>query len=83
MRKLTLLCSVPWAVTTSILPLVAPAGTLVVICDGETTVNVAGVPLKVTLVEPVNALPRMVTDAPTAAVAGFGLTNGRRPMDSE
>ena len=83
MRKLMLLRSTPWGVTTTILPLVAPVGTLVVICEGETTVNVAGVPLKVTLVDPVNAVPRIVTVAPTAAVPGFGFTKGRRPTDNE
>jgi hypothetical protein len=47
-----LLESVPPGVTTWTVPVVAPAGTVVVISDGETTVNVAGVPLKVTLVAP-------------------------------
>jgi hypothetical protein len=40
----------PPGVTTWISPVVAPEGTLVVICEGKTTVNVAGMPLKLTLV---------------------------------
>ena len=39
-------------VVTLTLPVVAPAGTVVVMSEGETTVNVAAVPLKLTLVAP-------------------------------
>jgi hypothetical protein len=46
-------------------PVVAPTGTVVVISDFETTVKAAAVPLKVTLVLPVNSVPRIVTAAPT------------------
>ena len=35
----------PWGPVTKSTPVVAPAGTLVLICVLETTVNVAGVPL--------------------------------------
>ena len=55
--KGTLLVSVPLGVTTWTLPVVAPAGTSVVIKELETTVNVAAVPLKVTLVAPVRWSP--------------------------
>ena len=53
--KRVLLKSVPPGVTTSILPLVAPSGTEVVIAvPAELTVKLEGVPLKVTLVVPVS-----------------------------
>lgn len=44
MRKTMLLVSVPLGVVTCTLPVVAPEGTVVVISELETTVNVAGVP---------------------------------------
>ena len=43
--KFVELAPAPEGVTTLIFPVVAPAGTLVLICVLETTVNVAGVPL--------------------------------------
>ena len=43
--KMAELVAAPEAVTTQTFPLVAPAGTLVLICVSESTVNVAGVPL--------------------------------------
>jgi hypothetical protein len=49
-RKFTLLESVEVGVTTWTLPVVAPVGTVVVISVLEATVNVAAMPLKVTLV---------------------------------
>jgi hypothetical protein len=53
-----LLESVPLVgVTTWTVPVVAPAGTVVVIRECEFTVNTAGVPLKVTLVAPVRSVP--------------------------
>lgn len=48
-KNFKLLASVPPGVTTSTLPVVAPAGTVVVTSELDTTVNVAGVPLNVTL----------------------------------
>src|ERR1017187_8828409 len=59
-RKGTVLESVPLGVATWTFPVVAPAGTVVVISELETTVNTAAVPLKVTLVAPVRSLPRML-----------------------
>ena len=53
------------------LPVVAPVGTVVVISEAETTVNVAAVPLNVTLVAPVKFVPRILTAVPT-----FQHTNG-------
>jgi hypothetical protein len=68
--ELRLLESVRLGVTTLTLPVVAPVGTLVVISDFETTVNVAAVPLKLTLVAPVRFVPRIVTAAPTLPEVG-------------
>ena len=51
-RKGTLLESVPLGVTTWTSPVVAPAGTVVVISELDTTVKVAAVPLKLTLPAP-------------------------------
>jgi hypothetical protein len=56
---------VPLGVTTWILPVLAPLGTLVVISDGEVTANTATVPLNVTLVAPVRPVPRIWTPVPT------------------
>ena len=66
-RKTALLISMPLGVLTHTLPVVAPAGTVVVISEGETTAKVAGVPLKVTLVAPVRSVPRILTAALTMA----------------
>ena len=66
-RKVTLLESVPPGVVTWTLPVVAPLGTVVVISEAETTVNVAAVPLKLTLVEPVRFVPRMSTPNPCSS----------------
>jgi hypothetical protein len=48
-------------VVTATLPVVAPAGTVVEISEGETKVIAAGMPLKVTLVAPVRSFPRIST----------------------
>ena len=80
-RKITLLESVPEGVTTLTVPVVAPAGTVVVIKEAETTLNVAAVPLNVTLVAPVSLVPRILTAAPTLPDVGSVFTNGPRPTD--
>ena len=80
-RKATLLESVPMGVTTWIFPLVAPAGTVVVISDAETTVNAAIVPLNVTLVVPFKLFPRILTVVPTLPEVVCGSTNGPKPTD--
>ena len=60
--KLDELVPVPWGfVITWIAPVVAPVGTVAVICVSEFTVNVAAIPAKVTAVAPVKPLPVMVT----------------------
>ena len=69
--KLVELVAVPPGVVTAILPLVAPLGTVVVICVALLTVKLAAAPLKVTLLAPVKFVPARVTVAPTAADAGL------------
>jgi hypothetical protein len=69
--KLEALVAVPPPVVTLIVPLVAPGGTVAVICVSELTVKlVALVPLNFTAVAPVNALPVIVTLAPTPPLVG-------------
>jgi hypothetical protein len=70
--KLKLLVPVPKGLVTAIGPLVAPTGTVVVIVVSFTTVNIGcTVPLNVTLLAPVNKVPRIVTGIPIAAAVGF------------
>src|SRR6266567_1374725 len=65
------LVPVPSGVVMLIGPLVAPAGTVSVICVSETTVNeLPGVPLKFTAVAPVKPEPLMVTLTPNVPVVG-------------
>src|ERR1017187_4883150 len=80
-RKDALLESVPPGVTTWTFPLLAPAGTVVVISELETTSKTAAVPLKPTLVAPVRSVPRILTAAPTLPKGGRGFTNGPKPTD--
>src|SRR5271169_6297877 len=80
-RKGTLLESVRLGVTTSTFPVVAPAGTVVLIREGETTVKTAAGPLKLTLVAPVRLVPRILTAAPTLPEVVCVSTNGPRPTD--
>ncbi|MEI6449727.1 MAG: hypothetical protein WCP98_07220 [Actinomycetes bacterium] len=69
--KLVALAAVPPGVATASLPVVAPVGTLAVICVLPTTLKVvADVPLKVTLVAPMKPLPLMVTPVPTGPEVG-------------
>jgi hypothetical protein len=61
----------PPPVVTLILPVVAPAGTVAVICVSESTVNeLAAMLLNATAVAPVNATPLMVTTVPTGPDGG-------------
>ena len=71
----------PGAVTTTG-PVVAPVGTVAVISVPDTTVKLADVPLKVTLVVPVRLFPRMITDEPTWPEAVTVWTKGPSPVDS-
>jgi hypothetical protein len=76
--KFELLDPVPLGVVTEILPVVAPAGTVVVIEVDETTVNgVAAVVLNFTAVAPVKFLPVIETEMPTAPLVGLNdVTDG-------
>src|SRR5205807_5545866 len=79
--KFTLLLSfLPPEVVTVTVPLVAPPGTLVVISEAETTLNLAAVPLKLTAVAPVRLVPRMITFVPAAPDVGMVPTKGRNPV---
>ena len=73
--KLVELDAVPPGVVTAIFPVVAPTGTVAVICVSEFTTNVADVPLNVTLVVWVNAVPVIVTDVPTGPLGGVKLSS--------
>ena len=68
-----MLVAVPPGVVTESVPLLAPAGTLVVIWVAESTVKVADVPLKPTSVAPVRFVPVIVTDVPTGPLVGAKL----------
>jgi hypothetical protein len=65
---------VPDGVVTEIVPVVAPEGTVVVICVELLTVNeVAAVPLNLTEAAPVKFVPVIVTLVPTAPLVGLKL----------
>lgn len=72
--KLVALDTEPPLVVTAILPVVAPVGTVAVICVSEFTTNVAEIPLKVTFVAWVNPVPVIVTEVPTGPLGGVKLT---------
>jgi hypothetical protein len=69
---------VPSASVTEIGPVVAPTGTIAVICVLESTVNdAASVPLKATLaatLESSKPIPVIVTDVPTGPISGEATT---------
>src|SRR5665213_89264 len=59
------------ATVTEIAPVVAPLGTVVLICESDVTVNAAVLLLKkVTAVAPVNPVPLITTDVPTGPFVG-------------
>ena len=68
--KFAALVAVPAGVVTAILPLVAPLGTVAVICVALFTVKAALTPLKVTLLAPLKPLPVRVTLLATAPEVG-------------
>ena len=72
---------VPLGVVTVTGPVVVPFGTLVVISVSETTLNFAGVPLKLTIVVPVRLFPKMITFAPNLPELGMVSTNGASPRE--
>ena len=71
--KVDALVAVPDGVVTEMVPVVALAGTVAVICVEEFTVYVAVVPLNFTDVAPVKLVPVMVTLAPTRPLVGVKL----------
>jgi hypothetical protein len=69
--KTPALVAVPPGVTMLIGPLLAPLGTVAVICDAPLALNdVAATPLKSTAVAPDKLLPLIVTDVPATPVVG-------------
>ena len=62
--------ALPPGPVTTILPVVAPAGTVAVICVDELTVKLADTPLNKTAVAPVRSTPVITTDVPALPVAG-------------
>src|SRR5205814_2357754 len=71
--KLAALLAVPPGVVTLIGPLVAPAGTVVVIAVAELTVKLALTLLNSTAVAPLKLVPLMVTLVPTGPLLGVKL----------
>ena len=71
--KLAALPAVPRGAMTVSVPLVAPAGTMAVICVLLFTVKEAAAPLKVSAVAPLKPVPVMVTTVPTGPEAGVKL----------
>jgi len=72
---------VPLDVVTWIVPEVALLGTVALMNVSETRVNLAGIPLIVTLVVPVRLFPKIPIVDPVLPAAGSGSTNGPKPMD--
>jgi hypothetical protein len=67
------LVPVPLEVVTVTRPVVAPVGTVAVICVGELTVNGALVPLKRTVIVPLKPVPLMITADPTGPFVGVNV----------
>jgi hypothetical protein len=76
---MTLLLRVPVGVVTVTNPVVAPAGTDVVMKVSDLIVKVAGVPLNETAVAPVKLCPRICTALPTGPPLFRKVTKGARP----
>lgn len=64
------LTAIPSGVVTDIVPLVAPTGTVAVICVAESTTYPAFVPLNCTVVAPAKFVPAIATDMPAAPLVG-------------
>src|SRR6266496_4743099 len=67
------LAAVPPAVVTLMRPVVAPAGTVAVICAAVLTAKVALTPLNRTAVAPVKFAPAITTLVPTGPLGGLKL----------
>jgi len=76
-----LLSNVADGVVTTTRPVLAPAGTVVVIFELDTTVNTAATPLNMTSEAPVRLVPRIVTGDPTLPELVCVSTKGPRPTD--
>jgi len=61
----------PLAVVTETFPVVAPLGTVAVICVALFTAYVAAIPLKETAVAPVRFVPATTTEVPTGPLVGW------------
>src|SRR5262249_13908548 len=68
--KLLVLFAIPPGVVTEIFPVVAPVGTVVVICVSELTVNVAALVPNFTAVACCNPVPVITTEVPTGPLVG-------------
>lgn len=68
--NITPLCKIPLGVVTETKPVIAPAGTVVVILESLTKVNGASTPLNCTSETPVKPAPVIVTRVPTGPVSG-------------
>ena len=55
---------------------------MVVISELETTLKMAALPLKVTLVAPIKSVPRILTFVPASPEVGSVSTNGLKPKDN-
>lgn len=77
--------AVPWGVLTEMAPVVAPLGTVVVICVPEpSTLNEAVVPLNFTFCAPRKFEPLIVTPVPTGPLPGLKLEMlGGAPASAE
>jgi hypothetical protein len=73
----TLLVSVPLGVVTVTYPVVAPAGTVATIKVSDLMVKLAEVPLRETLVVPVNPCPRRPKRWPTLPAPRTNATKGQ------
>jgi len=78
--KLVELVPVPDGVVTLIVPVVAPFGTVAVICKSELTVYAADVPLNFTELAPVKLVPVRTTGFPTISAVGAKLTTCGRTV---
>jgi hypothetical protein len=81
--KFWALVPVPPGVVTLIFPVVAPEGTVAVICVSVLTVNVvAAVLLNVTAVAPVKLVPVITTEVPTGPLVGLKLVTVGAPPNT-
>jgi hypothetical protein len=82
--KSSTLVAVAPGLVTLIFPVVAPGGTVALICVSEIVVKAASVPLKRTLAVPVKFVPLTVTAVPTGPLVGVNevIVGGRVTVKS-